>query len=264
MGQKTNPLILRARKNFKNIHFTQQTIHKKFLPYSFKVAETISYFIKSFFQNTCINLHSFNLFKNYKGNNVILVRYLVFEEFSREKIQNFKNSKFKKLEDAFLVGLTRLGNKKPFLVCFINLAKQKVFLKQSVNALIVTKIFSALEIRQFLNTCCVARGISFFLCEFFSKKLTNLRSKSNKKLLGRFISFLEKLMLFLKQGGLIGLKGLKIQLKGRLQGLPRSKKVSFQFGSLSLQKFDSNVDFYQTHVLTHFGSLGLSVWASYF
>ena len=87
MGQKTNPLILRASKNFKNVQFTQQTIHKKFLPYSFKEAEKVSHFIKSFFDNLSINLHSYNLSKNYRGNSVVVIRYVAFEGFFKEKSQ---------------------------------------------------------------------------------------------------------------------------------------------------------------------------------
>jgi ribosomal protein S3 len=57
----------------------------------------------------------------------------------------------------------------------------------------------------------------------------------------------------------IKLKGIKIQVKGRLNGQDRKQKVSFSIGCLALQDLNTFVDFSSNKVLTRYGVLGLKV-----
>lgn len=61
----------------------------------------------------------------------------------------------------------------------------------------------------------------------------------------------------------IKLKGIKIQVKGRLNGQDRKQKVSFSIGCLALQDLNTFVDFSSNKVLTRYGVLGLKVWITF-
>nr|YP_010152770.1 ribosomal protein S3 [Aureoumbra lagunensis]QQW50418.1 ribosomal protein S3 [Aureoumbra lagunensis] len=262
MGQKTNPLLLRADKNFKNLRFCQQIMNKKFLAYSLNEQDKLNHFLFNFFRSFEINLHSYTFFKDQKGMFYLIVKYLAYDTFANKSIK----IKFSSLENAFLMGLKRLGNCKPFVLVFFNLEKNVQFNLNGykLNTLAVPKVISNQDVLLTLRTFCSFQGTALFLAEYFCEKISRLRIKSNKKILGRFISFLEKFVSFLSRSNFIGLKGLKIQLKGRLQGISRSKKVAFQFGSLSLQKFEAKLDFYQTYSITTFGCIGIKIWINYF
>ena len=61
----------------------------------------------------------------------------------------------------------------------------------------------------------------------------------------------------------IKLKGIKIQIKGRLNGQDRKQKISFSIGCLALQDLNTFVDFSSNKVLTRYGVLGLKVWITF-
>jgi len=55
-------------------------------------------------------------------------------------------------------------------------------------------------------------------------------------------------------------KGLKIQIKGRLDGAPRSRKRIFEKGRIPLQTISSSVNYSLVHINTTYGAFGLKVW----
>ena len=59
------------------------------------------------------------------------------------------------------------------------------------------------------------------------------------------------------------LKGIKIQIKGRLNGQDRKQKIRFSIGCLALQDLNTFVDFSSNKVLTRYGVLGLKVWITF-
>jgi small subunit ribosomal protein S3 len=56
------------------------------------------------------------------------------------------------------------------------------------------------------------------------------------------------------------LKGIKVQIKGRVNGSERSRKETFQVGNISLQTISSNVKYIYKPVFTIYGVCGLKVW----
>ena len=56
------------------------------------------------------------------------------------------------------------------------------------------------------------------------------------------------------------LVGIRVQVKGRLNGQDRKQKTSFSVGRLSLQELDVSVDFASSEVLTRYGVFGVKVW----
>lgn len=56
------------------------------------------------------------------------------------------------------------------------------------------------------------------------------------------------------------IKGLKIEISGRINGAPRAKTKRIQVGSIPLQSFDSAISYYNTTSYTLNGSFGVKVW----
>jgi hypothetical protein len=55
------------------------------------------------------------------------------------------------------------------------------------------------------------------------------------------------------------LSGIRVQVKGRLNGKDRKQKRSFSVGCLSLQEFNTSVDYSYTESFTRYGVLGVKV-----
>jgi hypothetical protein len=58
------------------------------------------------------------------------------------------------------------------------------------------------------------------------------------------------------------LVGLRVQVKGRLNGQDRKQKLSFSVGCLSLQELDVFVDYSYSEAFTRYGVLGIKVWVA--
>jgi hypothetical protein len=97
--------------------------------------------------------------------------------------------------------------------------------------------------------------ISKFIAYFF--RMFHRTKKINKFLL--FITkFVESVhYLSLKNNYL---KGLKVQIKGRFRGVPRSKIRVFSKGSIPLQTITKNINYSLTHVQTSYGIFSVKVW----
>ena len=56
------------------------------------------------------------------------------------------------------------------------------------------------------------------------------------------------------------IKGIKIIISGRFNGVPRSKKKSLKIGVIPLQSFNSKIDYHQSVAYTPNGTFGIKVW----
>jgi small subunit ribosomal protein S3 len=59
------------------------------------------------------------------------------------------------------------------------------------------------------------------------------------------------------------LKGCFVQVKGRIGGSDRTRKVVCKVGTLPLQKKTACIDFYIAEALTIYGLCSVKVWAYY-
>lgn len=59
------------------------------------------------------------------------------------------------------------------------------------------------------------------------------------------------------------LKGVKILVKGRIQGMDRSRKTWISVGTIPLHTISANVDYAQSSSVTRYGIIGLKVWLFY-
>jgi hypothetical protein len=95
---------------------------------------------------------------------------------------------------------------------------------------------------------------SKFIAKFF--KIFHRTRKINKFL--RFLlEFVENI--FISKSKNIKIKGLKIKIKGRFSGAPRSKVRVFEKGQIPLQTIQHKVTYGLTHVHTSYGVFGVKV-----
>jgi len=56
------------------------------------------------------------------------------------------------------------------------------------------------------------------------------------------------------------IKGLKIQIKGRFNGVPRTQTRLFEKGCIPLQTISSKINYSLTHINTSYGIFSVKVW----
>jgi ribosomal protein S3 len=75
-----------------------------------------------------------------------------------------------------------------------------------------------------------------------------------------FLSFLKQILGFLLMSNLAKIKGVKIIVKGRLNGLPRAKHKILVIGDVPVQTISLKLDYFQTTTHNANGSYGIKVW----
>lgn len=75
-----------------------------------------------------------------------------------------------------------------------------------------------------------------------------------------FISFLKQLIILLENSGLFSSKGIKIIIKGRIDGRPRTRTNSILVGHLPIQTLKSNINYSNTTSFTRYGTFGIKIW----
>jgi len=124
----------------------------------------------------------------------------------------------------------------------------------------------SLKLKRFKNTDFYKNGIELLLNCITNKNSANLLSKyvalqiRNNKKHKFFLSFLKKVFLPILNSSVSVLKGIKIKIKGRLNGAPKAKHKSITIGDIPTQSIDSFLDFSQAAVHTKNGTYGIKVW----
>lgn len=75
-----------------------------------------------------------------------------------------------------------------------------------------------------------------------------------------FLSFLKQALSVLLNSNLSKVKGIKIIVKGRLNGVPRAKHKIITMGDVPVQSLNEKVDYSQRTVHNSSGSYGIKVW----
>ena len=105
----------------------------------------------------------------------------------------------------------------------------------------------------------LCRYLCFIIPRFCKKK------RKGRKIIF-FLSSLKSLIRLIFSSGLINkesIKGIKIVIKGRINGSRRKRIYSIKYGLSSTQSFSNPVSYYQGDCLTIFGILGVKVWIIY-
>ena len=75
-----------------------------------------------------------------------------------------------------------------------------------------------------------------------------------------FFSFLKQSLSVMLNSEISTVKGIKIILKGRLNGVPRAKHTILVIGDVPVQSISETIDYSQTTVHNSNGSYGIKVW----
>jgi small subunit ribosomal protein S3 len=75
-----------------------------------------------------------------------------------------------------------------------------------------------------------------------------------------FFSFLKQALSILIDSNLSKVKGVKILVRGRLNGVPRAKHKTISVGDVPVQSIDEELDYAQTTIHNSSGSYGIKVW----
>jgi ribosomal protein S3 len=212
-----------------------------------------------------INLTHFYKIKKY----LKLNRYHDFQKFApnsshstidNRSFETINKLKVKSVFDQLFKVLNLFTNNKLNIVmnfCCIN--KDLTFLKFSQ-----TKKFSLLQ--KFRNTPFLKEGIELLFHVAYNKNSANLlvrfialqlKKIKRQKL---FFSFLKQALSILIDSNFSKVKGVKIIVKGRLNGVPRAKHQIISIGDVPVQSISEDLDYSQTTVHNSSGSYGIKAW----
>lgn len=233
-----------------NSFYLQQVLEPLLIPYSQHEKLLLTQFIKSFFRKTSLKLHTTKCIKTYTGVTHIMIKCVVhtlFESSSALKIR------FHAIEKAFLYGVSKIIMGVPIIISFF---LQKRLKKKKI----VSNKFTISKEDMKMLLC--FKGSSFFLAKITYNQLKKMRTKANRKLQSRFLFFMKRLIISIFKFNAIGIKGIKITVKGRINGISRSKTWTFSKGRVSLQSTSSQIDFFFLPCHTVYGTFSIKVYIS--
>lgn len=162
-------------------------------------------------------------------------------------------------EQLFKVLNLFTNNKFNIVVNFCCINKDLNFLKFSQ-----TKKFTLLQ--KFRNTLFLKEGIELLFHVIYNRNSANLLAKfiafQIKKIKRQkfFFSFLKQALSILIDSRLSKVKGIKIIIKGRLNGVPRAKHKILTIGDIPVQSLNELLDYSQATTHNSNGSYGIKVW----
>lgn len=163
------------------------------------------------------------------------------------------------LEQVFNVLNLFLGNQLDLVINFCCINKNIQFIKS-------TKKKTFISFQKFKNTPFFKEGIELLFNVVYNKNSANLLAKfiafQLKKVKRHkfLLSFLKQTLSVLITSSLSKVKGVKIIVKGRLNGVPRAKHKIITIGDVPVQTISANLDFSQTTTHNSNGSYGIKVW----
>lgn len=179
------------------------------------------------------------------------------DNYSLESTDRFKVKSV--FDQLFKVLNLFTKNKLNIVINFCCINKDLTFLKFSQ-----TKKFSLLQ--KFRNTPFLKEGIELLFHVVYNKNSANLLARfiaiQLKKIKRQklFFSFLKQALSILIDSNLSKVKGIKIIVKGRLNGVPRAKHKIISVGDVPVQSIHEELDYSQTTVHNSSGSYGIKAW----
>lgn len=192
--------------------------------------------------------------KNYIKENKIFLQTnnVTLNEILSLKIEGVLNNMFKVLS---------LFNKNNcnIIINFCCLNKNLTFLKN-----IQKKNFMLLQ--KFRGTPFLKEGRSLMFHSVYNRNSANMLAKFIAVQIRKvkrhkfFLSFLKQTLTILLNSNLSKVRGVKIIVKGRLNGVPRAKHKIISVGDVPVQSLNVKMDYAQTTAHNSNGSYGIKVW----
>jgi ribosomal protein S3 len=144
-----------------------------------------------------------------------------------------------------------------FNLCCVN--KDLHYLKTTQE-----KIFMSLQ--KFRNTPFLKEGVELLFHVTYNSNSANLLAKfivfQLKKIKRHkfFLSFLKQTLTILLNSNLSKIKGVKVIIRGRLNGVPRAKQKIIIIGEVPAQSIFAKLDYSQATAHSSNGSYGIKIW----
>ena len=184
-----------------------------------------------------------------------------FSTFQKKNFTKFSSTlKFDGIFSEIFKVLNSFNNNKLNVVlnfCCVN--KDLHFLKTAQK-----KIFKSLQ--KFRNTPFFKEGVELLFHVAYNSNSANLLAKfivSQLKKIKRqkfFFSFLNQTLTVLLNSNLSQVKGVKMIVRGRLNGAPRAKQKIIIIGDVPVQSISTKLDYSQATAHNSNGSYGIKIW----
>ena len=140
-------------------------------------------------------------------------------------------------------------------------------LNKDLNFLRLAQKKNFILLRRFRTTPFLKEGIELLFYFVHSNNSASLLAKfvasqvQKSKRHKFFLSFLKRVLTILLGSTFSKVKGVKIGIKGRLNGVPRAKSKILTIGDVPVQTISEKIDYFQTSVQNSNGSYGIKVWS---
>lgn len=291
MGQKANSNIMRigiGGNTWKSKYFEKSKEESSIL--IFQDIE-IRNFIDRFFISNDLFLYKCNINRN-NSNIVIFVSYFmlldagsnvisvnksnldisVISDYIKAKKNHYKNKYKKKMDFISYNFIMKLLTS---LNIFLNKKYKIKLILQNLNKGLSCRLTNAeaIEFRNIVMQLRVYHNASFFkeiinifivllkndlqvkiLTEFIALKLSQIKRHNY------FLTFLKRIFILVIDSRIFNVKGVKLKIKGRFNGAPRSNTRLIQIGKVPLQTLSSRINYNCSVSYTANGTFGVQLW----
>jgi ribosomal protein S3 len=219
---------------------------------------------KNFWKSS--DLHSSYKLKTYVKSNYYDSEFLIQRSFKRSSGNDFPISSV--TEEFKINGV--LNNMFKVLSLFtnnqFNIAVNFCCINKDLNFLKITQKKNFILLQKFRNTSFLKEGIELLFHVICNKNSANLLAKfiaSQIQKIKRhkfFLSFLKQSLTIMLSSSASKVKGVKILVKGRLNGVPRAKHRLITIGDVPAQSISEKIDYSQATSHNSNGSYGVKVW----
>jgi small subunit ribosomal protein S3 len=264
MGQKINPNVLRlhlTKTNWKSKYYAKTS--EESTVYLFNTLE-IKKYLNRIFQLHGLIVQKFNLSYTTNTLKIFVPFFLTLKYFkTRTKIKKFSLKTNYNFTENLLESLTVFTKKKVAIVLVLNCLnttlrltnQQLLFFKK--NYIKLRKLVKLVTFKETLNVIVSTlrkKNSSKLLAEFIAFQVKNMKKQTF------FISLLKQLLTLFLSTKLFSTKGIKIIIKGRINGRPRTRTNTILIGNLPIQTFKANINYNNITTFTRYGTFGIKVW----
>nr|WAK85024.1 ribosomal protein S3 [Amicula sp. isolate GU52X-4 cfCalB7] len=249
LKQKTIKQIQKLSINYKKKKNSIKKLFKNYIRYKNNIEKKLNFIFVTNQIKKIKRLIHLNYYKKY---------------LLSKKYKNIKNIQINLFFKKFVKILNKFINKK--LNIFLTFVQLNRNIKQELTKKTIHKLKKILvKLRKYKQNTFFKENINIFFKALRQKNPTKLLSKFLAIELGKlkkhnlFLYFvkttIKNLKLFSK------LKGIKIKIKGRLNGVPRAKYKIIQTGNIPILTLAANIDYSETIAYTANGTIGVKIWA---
>jgi ribosomal protein S3 len=177
--------------------------------------------------------------------------------------QNLETSQMESDFQKLLKGLSLFTNKQYNIITTFQCINKTFNLTLKQTQALKEKF---MLLQKFKNIPFFKESIDLLFASVYHKKSANLLAKlvafqfKTIKRHNFFIAFLKQTLTMFINSNFSKVKGIKIIVKGRLNGAPRAKHKILTVGSVPVQTIVSNIDYAQSTCHNANGSYGIKVW----